>query len=143
VFVPAARAAEVPRSDLPADRFRDLRNANTALNVFDFASFVGDFETAWSLLDLVEGRLSYQAPTARLETARDYRAAYAALRDRHYDRALAPLQRGLANRPVSDRDRAILTLLLAMDKLRGEHRETEIPPLEAALDRLKTAKAEP
>ena len=89
-----------------------LRNASSALNAFEFASFVGDFPTAWAILDQLRGPLAHQlGEKGRRQDAYDYQAAYDLLRRERYDEAEGLLRSSLARRPVSTSDDVILGLL--------------------------------
>ena len=90
----------------------DLRNASSALNAFEFASFVGDFPTAWAILDQLRGPLAHQlGEKDRRQNAYDYQAAYDLLRRGRSDQAEGLLRSSLARRPMSTRDDVVLGLL--------------------------------
>ncbi|HXO63900.1 MAG TPA: hypothetical protein VN882_04310 [Steroidobacteraceae bacterium] len=155
VFVPADHTRDLPATPADPARFDSLRNARVALAVFDFATFVGDFSVAWRTLDHIERDLAGQADPARLLLAREYRLAYGAMRDHQYAAALDHLKRALADRridrarethpsprpPVCDRDRILLTFLLAMQRLEQSGRTDEAGPIVTSIDQLAAGRA--
>lgn len=125
VFVRRGAAPESERRALRvAESLATLRNANTLLRVFEFATYIGDHRSAWRLLDRLDGPLAGAVDAERLAAARGYRAAHRAAREGAYADAYAQLDRALQGKVPSDRDRALLTLLraLASGRLDGAER---------------------
>lgn len=136
VFVPDADAQLLDASDPLWDWKGDVRNASTALNAFDFATAVGDFPTAWRVLDELEGPLDHQRGDERRPAAFTYRQAYRALDDQHYDEAFTLLHAGLEHRRASDRDERVLGLLAAWEEARRAGQASEMTALQGQLAEL-------
>ncbi|HYF46330.1 MAG TPA: hypothetical protein VD926_08985, partial [Acidimicrobiales bacterium] len=91
---------------------RDLRNTSAALNAFEFATAVGDYPTAWAVLDELRSDLDHQiVEPERRADAFDYQQAYEALLEERFDEALALFGGALDGRAVADRDQLVLDLL--------------------------------
>jgi hypothetical protein len=106
----AERAGET--SSPPAHGGIDhLRNAATALMVFDFAAAAGDRPQAWSALAQLEGPLRRQVAASHLDVRRAYRDAWRAQARGDFERARNLLRQGLVNRNASDGDKRALLLL--------------------------------
>jgi hypothetical protein len=97
--------------DIAPERFARLHNAETAWQVFVFATAVGDFRTAWTVEEQLQGALSHQANPDMIRRARDYRAAHRALRAAEFGTAERLFMSSLDGREMCDRDRLIITLL--------------------------------
>ncbi len=110
VFV--RRGAPVTRDGhrVPAESLHHLRNAYTALTVFDFATNVEDFATAWEVLDQLEQRLAYQVDPKALQQALAYRDAHRALHAGDIERARSLFTRALEGKPLSNLDHTIARL---------------------------------
>ncbi|HMS81672.1 MAG TPA: hypothetical protein PKC20_19545, partial [Burkholderiaceae bacterium] len=96
VFVRRDAAAGTGHTDAtpePAATLDRLRNGHVALRAFEFARFVDDHDTAWRLLDQLDGPLR--------------------------DRTDRLLRRSLDGRAASERERTMLTLLAALARLDG------------------------
>jgi len=102
------------KADTDPARFGGLRNVDAALDIFHFATFVGDYSAAQVALHRLETSLRWQVPAPQLQKARSYRDAIQAVRRHEFATALELFERGIFNRPVSDRDRVVLTLLVAL-----------------------------
>ena len=72
-----------------ADAGQHLRNARTALAVFDFATSVDDYATAWAVLGQLEANLAYPADPQALQQALAHLDAHAALWTGEFERARA------------------------------------------------------
>ena len=108
----------------------DVRNATTALRAFDFAVRVGDFPTAWALLDELRGPLSRQlGDQASRQRAYDYQDAYVALNAGTYDDARRLLRASLDGVPVGPRDSLILDLLSGLEAAGEADREAIVQTL--------------
>jgi hypothetical protein len=88
-----------------------LRNGRDGARVFDFAIAVGDYRTAWSLLDQMEGPLRNQMDTADLDRMILYRAGHAALRSEDYSRAWECFELSSRHHPFEGQDKTILLIL--------------------------------
>ena len=95
---------------IASESLRHLRNAYTALTVFDFATNVEDFTTAWEVLDQLEQRLAYQIDPKALQQALAYRDAHRALHASDFERARSLFTRALQGKPLSGRDESIAQL---------------------------------
>ena len=117
VFVKAAVAARIGMATtVEADptRFAGVRSIGGAIQAFEFASFVGDYKVAAFVLGRMEAAMWWQMPATQLAKARAYRDAMRAIRVRDFGKALPLLEEALVGRPISDRDRATMTLLTAL-----------------------------
>lgn len=114
VFVRAGVALQDGAAAVSPDRFSRMSNARAALQVFDFARDVGDFATAWLVLEQLETRLRRQAPTDALEAAVAYRGAHRAIRAEDYRDARTLFDRAFRSQSPGDRDRQIQELLEQM-----------------------------
>ncbi len=115
VFVRRDRLAALPPLPPPDPaRFRTLRSAQSALGVFEFATFVGDYPAAAVALERLEAAPRLARDAAGLARARAYREAIRAIAGDDAAAALTAFDRALADRPVSDRDRVVVTLLTAL-----------------------------
>jgi hypothetical protein len=143
VFVKASVPVATALGDASPERFAHLRNGPTALRVFDFAVKVGDYPTAWLVLDQLETSLAAQTPASMVAARRAYRNAHAALRAHDYAAARTLFAASLETREPSDRDWVIQHFL---DNLAGTTAATADPAASAidraALDRLAAADAE-
>jgi hypothetical protein len=125
VFVRDPGAALLDPDDRRWRWVDEVRNADSALAAFEFATTVGDFRTAWALLDRIDGPLGRQRPDGdRLADARAYRDAYRALADGDYPLARALFTTALGNRVVGEQDGLVLRFLDLRDEAidRGETR---------------------
>ena len=111
VFVPVARA---PAAVEAAPTLLALRNGNDGRRLFDFAIAVGDYRTAWRLLEQLESRLRPQVDPGDLRRMQDYRDAHQALAAGQVDRAWDDLAAAFATRPPEGRDLLLLRLLGAL-----------------------------
>lgn len=116
IFVRAPKLAEVSRE--PADddplRFADLESEAAAVHVFEFSTFMGDYKVAKVALQRLTRDLRWRTPQTELDKAIAYRDAMRAIAARDFPLAFENLQKGLWSRPVSDRDRLVLTLLVSL-----------------------------
>ena len=131
VFVPANMALG-PVQAAPA--LARLRNGNTATKVFYFAIAVGDYQTAWRVLEQMQGPLRGQVAKYDLQFARNYRKGYLALRAHDYQSAWSDLNRAFEHRSISGQDNTLLMLLQA--RLRVDPASVQAATLEAGLDHL-------
>ena len=127
----------VPKLASELERFRNIRNAPVALRAFDFAVRVADYGTAWTILDGVDRNLAWQADSNDLRAARDYRAGQVELRAGRYDTAIQYFDTAFRHKQAGDRDLAIQTLLLAIQRARSTGADQEIPQFAEALRRLQ------
>jgi hypothetical protein len=116
VFVKENKQSLVVRSELDADpaRFSDLQSADAGVNIFRFATFVGDYGVADAVLRRLETTLRWHISDQQLARAEAYRDAVRAIHRHDYAEALDKFQLGIFDRPVSDRDRVVLTLLVSL-----------------------------
>ena len=116
IFVDQKKLANV--NHVPADtnpqRFYGFKSVDSALNVFEFATYIGDYSTANLALHHLTTTLRLRAPTAALNADLDYRNAIREIAAAQYPLALTHLQTGLINRDASNRDALVLTLLVSL-----------------------------
>ena len=110
VFIKRGHASPVE----VAETFRRLRNSQGALNLFDYAIAIGDFHTAWSVLDQLDGDLRRSTDPKRLESILRYRQAHRELRAGDYAAAENSFLEALKGKTISERDALILKLLQAI-----------------------------
>jgi hypothetical protein len=113
VFV---RAVGPERPVVAAGSLGHLRNGGAAYRVFNFARAVGDFHTAWSVLDQLQGPLRGEMDAATLASLQAYRDGHAALRAGDYKLASKCFARSFEHRPAFGRDAAIQLILRALTK---------------------------
>ena len=125
VFVRKDVALPATASGFAPDRFAALRNARTALRVFEFAAAVGDHRTAWQVLAQLETNLASQLTAGELRPVLAYREAHQALRAADFPAARTLFDEALRDRTVGDQDRLIMVLLEKLDAAVREHRTAE------------------
>jgi len=117
-----------------AASLRHLRNGRDGARIFDFATAVGDYSTAWSLLNQMQGPLRRQVDSADLERMVSYRAGHDALRAGDYSRAWECFESSFRHHAFEGQDNTVLLLLRALLKVGpGDPRATT---LRAGLSRL-------
>jgi hypothetical protein len=122
----------------------ELRNASTALNAFEFATYIGDYRSGWTILDDVRGPLAYQRiDTARRRAAYDYQKAYDALNAHRYDEAFALLESGSRDRVISPHDDLVHSLLIDLRHARAAGQTAESTAIEQRLAELAAPAARP
>jgi len=93
----------------------DLRNVSAALDAFELSTFVGDYPTAWTILEELEGDLALQVlDRDRGAAADDYRAGYAALLEADHGAALDHFRAAFRDRVPSARDQLVIDLLAGL-----------------------------
>lgn len=117
-----------------ADSLQKLRNGRDGARIFDFATAVGDYRTAWSLLDQMQGRLHEQVDSADLQRMVQYRAGHEALRAGDYPRAWECFEASFRHHPFAGQDATILLLLRSLLKVQTNDPRAAI--LRAGLARL-------
>ncbi len=143
VFVGATAAIFVRRDDeraraigySTAPGLKAMRNGQTALRVFDFAIDAGDWETALDLVLQLHGSLAGQLDARVLAAVAAHRQAYLLAKDGKYAEASAQLNRALARRFETDRDRAMLVMLQALAVLE-DHGTPQARQIVAGLEKL-------
>ena len=100
-----------------AHSLRHLRNGGVGPLVFDFATAVGDYATAWRLLDQMQGPLHGQVAAAELERMQSYRAGYVALRGGDYAHAWDDFAASFRHHSIDGQDKTMLLLLRALLKV--------------------------
>ena len=138
IFVRQELADRTPEPPPTPERFDGVRNAEVALRVFDFAVTVADYRVAWKVLDHVERDLVWQANADDLRAARDNLAGQLALRNRSYEQAIQYFDTAFRHKKAGERDLAIQTLLLAIQRCRLTGAEAQIPQFAEALRRLQS-----
>jgi hypothetical protein len=113
-------------------RFADLRNAQTALDVFNFAVVTEDYRTAWLALRQLETTLRHQIDRDRLARALALREGHAQLRGGDFNRALTLFEQASA-RPIQGWREAVVLRLL---RERAAGKPADAVRLEAALREL-------
>jgi hypothetical protein len=113
-----------------------LRNGPAGMKVFEFAEAVGDYHTAWNVLDQLEGSLRAQVDPGALVAAEEYRRAHAALRAGRYAESYDRFERALDHRLITNNDNTILFLLTAERKLELTGQMDKAPAIRAGLARL-------
>ncbi len=133
----APAALSAASIEVPAHGGLDrLRNAGTALVVFELAVAADDYDQAWAVLAQMEDRkLKRQLDAFRLDSRRLYRDAYCALGRSDFAGAEALLRRALAARQPSDRDRRVLALLEGRNAALAAGRLVDAHDADAALAR--------
>jgi hypothetical protein len=111
IFVRRTIGDEKYPATFTEDRFDRLRNAQTALNVFDFATVIGDYPTAWKVLGQIEMTLRPQIDRESLDRANALREGYRLLAIGNYDRALVVF-RLAAKRPMQGWREPVIVRLL-------------------------------
>jgi len=97
-----------------------LRNGRDAALIFDFATAVGDYPTAWTVLAQVEGPLVRQTNPADVQRMVTYRDGHRALQAGAYDRAWDAFAVSLRQHQIDGQDNTILLLLKALQQLTPE-----------------------
>lgn len=138
IFVKNSKLLTMLQSD--PKRFNSLKNADSAFRVFHFASASGDFKTAWLVLKTIEKKLKFQAKPKLLSAAQYYRQAHTALQNKEYETAYPLFHAALQVFKPADRDRLILTMLAAHQKLISWGKYDEAKQVELGLDRLAAPK---
>ncbi len=111
VFIDSSVTDDRVAHGFAADRFDNLRNGRIGLNVFNFALVIGDYRTAWKVLDEVQTRLAYQVDKNALRSDLALHNGYQLLASSNYDDALAQFE-AAKTRPVQGwREPVILKLL--------------------------------
>jgi hypothetical protein len=100
-----------------AASLQHLRNGRDGVRVFDFATAVGDYRTAWSLLDQMQGPLREQVDAADLDRMAQYRAGHEALRAGDYSRAWECYEASFRHHAFEGQDKTTLVLLRALLKV--------------------------
>lgn len=133
IFVKRDTGFEAPLTAAPMDQ---IRNAEAALRVFSFARAVGDFRTAWKMLDRVETHLAWQTCAEDLEAARAYREEQRALQSRDWRRAKALFDVAFKRSYLNDRDRLVGVFLSAIEKAQQQGKSIEATAFPAAIQKL-------
>ena len=115
---------------------RGLLNSQAALNVFDYAVAIGDFHTAWSVLDQLDGYLRRSTDPRRLEQILRYRQAHRELRTGDYAAAENSFLEALKGTTITDRDALILTLLRAIREAKNSQSAANTNQIGPALKKL-------
>lgn len=114
----------------------NVRNAEAAFNVFNYAVAVADFRTAWIVLDQLNGSLRASADPKRLEADLRYREAHRALRAGEYARAEQLFLTALQGKTISDRDALVLTLLRSLREAAAMNPAPNVDQIPPALQKL-------
>jgi hypothetical protein len=139
IFVRRATSDDRYPARFAEDRFDHLRNAQTALNLFDFATVVEDYPTAWKVLDQIETTLRPRVERQSLDRASALRDGYSLLAADDYDRALTAF-RLAARRPIrGSREVMIVALIEQRAAALEQGDRAAIVRDEAALHKLDVA----
>jgi hypothetical protein len=122
VFVPKARA---PASVEAAASLQTLRNGRDVPRIFDFAIAVGDYATAWNLLDQADGPLHGQVGAGEMARMTAYRSGQDALRGGEYGLAWTRFSDAFRHHPIEGRDKPIMLLLRALQELKADDPRAE------------------
>ena len=126
IFVKRSATSAPTATEQDPHRFADVGSVGGAVQAYNFATFIGDYAAAAVLLDRLETTLRWRVPAEAIAWVESYRDAMVDIRNRDYAAALDALERAIAGRPVSDRDRVVLTMLVALvqtpDKLDAKGR---------------------
>jgi hypothetical protein len=116
VFVKAAEVPglQVSTADADPNRFCGLRSMGAAAEVFEFATYIGDYKAAAVALQAQLQSVFPPPDTLRLAREIAYRDGVLAIRRHDYDAALAFWSQGLDGRQDSDRDLTIMILLQSL-----------------------------
>lgn len=136
VFVRRAVALPDSARGFRPDRLLGLRNAVSALRVFDFATEVGDYKVAWDVLGQIETQLRHQINPETVRRPVAYREAHRALKAGDYARARAQLAEALNGLTPGDHDLALVTSLDARARLAAAGQWAEAAGVEATLRKL-------
>jgi hypothetical protein len=117
-----------------ADSLQTLRNGGDGVRIFDFAIAVGDYPTAWSLLDQMQGRFHQQVQADDLQRMLQYRSGQDALRAGNYPLAWQSFESSFRHHPFAGQDATILLLLRSLLKVGND--DPRAPLLRAGLARL-------
>lgn len=98
-----------------------IRNADTALRVFDFAVDAADWKTAQEVAAQLLGPLHQQVDKRVLAAVDAHRQAYQLARAGDYAAATVQLSHALSRKITSDRDQAMMIMLQALAKLPNHH----------------------
>ncbi len=118
------------------DRFSILRSPGAAIRVFEFATFIGDYRSASRVLDAMRGPLHMRLSRQAMAQAEAYMQAFREIRAKEYAAALDHLGYGLVGRAVSNRDDAVVTLLVALTQASAPLDEDGRRKVVEALDRI-------
>jgi len=124
-----------------ADSVRHLRNGNAGFNIFNFARAVGDYATAWNVLDQMQGPLRGQLLAENLKALQplqDYRDGHAALRAGNYMLAWESFGKSFRGAPISGQDKTIMGILQELVEPHESNPKREAE-LEAKLQRLQAS----
>lgn len=91
-----------------------LRNADTALRVFDFAVDAGDWITAQNIASQLQGPLRHQLDERVRAAVEAHRQAYLLARAGEYPAASLELARALSRKIPGERDQAMMVMLQAL-----------------------------
>ncbi len=137
VFRRADAAGDAPVQTLPPERLRALRNADSARAMFTFARFIADWRTAWIIGERLRApMLRWQMSAAEREGVRAYRGAHDALGAGRFDEAERLFHAALKDEPASDREKLILSLLLARRAARDASSSSDRATIEDGLREL-------
>ena len=117
-----------------AASLRRLRNGRDGVRIFDFATSVGDYPNAWSLLDQMQGPLHQQVDSADLDRMTLYRAGHVALRAGDYARAWECFEASFRHHAFEGQDATMLVLLRAL--LKAQPGDARMAILRDGLSRL-------
>ena len=113
-----------------------LKNAGNAIRVFHFALAMGDYPSAWTVLNRLETELKYQASGSELEAASAYRDGHRALRKGDWNRAQERFDLAVKVVDEDDRLRLIRIFLGNIQTLRAQGKTEQTVTFEAALSKL-------
>ena len=126
----------VPFADGHKSADAAIRNGGVALQFFDFAVEIGDFNIAWKTLNNIETRLAHQLSEEELDAAHSYREGHRALQARDWPRAKQMFDKAFARKSPGDRDQLIRIFLNNIATLVAKGKADETRTFEAALMKL-------
>lgn len=135
IFLRRGERPDLRLVNADSNRFQSIHNGDSALRVFDFAVYVGDYRTAWSILDTVERKLSWQVDKSALAAARAYRNGHLALSKGEFAEALRQFDLVFRTRRRGPRDRLLTSLLVALSRAHGSDAKT----IAAGINRLEAS----
>ncbi len=139
IFVDNSISDERYVHEFAPDRFDRLRDANTGFGVFDFALVIGDYTTAWKVLNEINTNLNSQADNATLQRANAVHDGFRLLTELNYDAALPRFAAAKARLVQGWTEPLVLKLLEQRSEAMKMRDADSIARYEAALHEIATS----